>query len=95
MRAQARSWGSRSRIHRRPHPESSGPGRARLSLAERGAVQVAAVAVAGFCIYGFAPLAGGLINAGQDVLYNASIGPCSKTLGTHVLHSMTTSRTRM
>jgi hypothetical protein len=111
----------------RRRPESSGQGRARLSRAERGAVQVAAVAVAGFCIYGFATgspstvgyasavivigaamvllrraalpgllaaglaiaaiatLAGGLINVGQEVLYNASIGPYSKTLGTHFL----------
>ncbi len=116
----------------RRRPESSGPGRvrlsrARLSPAERWAIQVAAVAVAGFCIYGFATgspstvgyvssviiigaaivwlrraplpgrlaaglaiaaiatLAGGLINVGQDVLYNASIGPYSKTLGTHFL----------
>jgi uncharacterized membrane protein YjdF len=103
------------------------PGRARLSRAERSSVLVAAVAVAGFCVYGFATgspstegyvssvivigaaivwlrrtvlpgllaaglvmaaivtLAGGLINAGQVVLYNASIGPYSKTLGTHVL----------
>jgi hypothetical protein len=30
-------------------------------------------------------LAGGLINVGQDVLYNASVGPFSKTLGTHYL----------
>jgi len=35
-------------------PESAGPGRARLSRGERGSVQVAAVGVAGFCIYGFA-----------------------------------------
>jgi hypothetical protein len=111
----------------RRRPESPGPGRARLSRAERGAVQVAAVAVAGFCVYGFAAgspstvgyvssvlvigaaivwlrraalpgllaaglaiaaiaaLAGGLINVGQNVLYNASIGPYSKTLGTHFL----------
>jgi hypothetical protein len=34
--------------------EPASPGRARLSRAERGSVQVAAVAVAGFCIYGFA-----------------------------------------
>ena len=103
------------------------PGRARLSRAERGSVQVAAVAVAGFCIYGFATgspstvgyvssviviggaiawlrraalpgllavglaiaaiatLAGGLINVGQNVLYNASIGPYSQALGTHLL----------
>jgi len=108
-------------------PESAGPGRARLSRGERGSVQVAAVGVAGFCIYGFATgspstvgyvssvivigaaivwlrravlpgllaaglviaamatLAGGLINVGQDILYNASIGPYSKTLGTHFL----------
>src|SRR5258708_40348863 len=43
----------------RRRPESSGPGRvrlsrARLSPAERWAIQVAAVAVAGFCLYGFA-----------------------------------------
>ena len=30
-------------------------------------------------------LAGGLINVGQDVLYNASIGPYSQPLGTHLL----------
>jgi uncharacterized membrane protein YjdF len=30
-------------------------------------------------------LAGGLINVGQNVLYNASIGPYSKALGTHYL----------
>jgi uncharacterized membrane protein YjdF len=30
-------------------------------------------------------LAGGLINVGQDVLYNASIGPYVKVLGTHLL----------
>ena len=35
-------------------PEPAGPGRARLSRAERGSVQVTAAAVAGFCIYGFA-----------------------------------------
>jgi hypothetical protein len=111
----------------RRRPEPSGPGRARLSRAERGAVQVAAVAVSGFGIYGFATgspstvgyvssmiaigaaivwlrravlpgllaaglaiaaiatLAGGLIHAGHNVLYNASIGPYDQTLGTHVL----------
>jgi putative membrane protein len=98
-----------------------------LSRAERISVQVAAVAVGGFCVYGFATgspstvgyvssvivigsavvwarravlpgllaaglaiaaiatLAGGLIDVGHDVLYNASIGPYSKTLGTHLL----------
>jgi uncharacterized membrane protein YjdF len=30
-------------------------------------------------------LAGGLINVGRDVLYNASIGPYTKALGTHLL----------
>lgn len=40
---------------------------------------------AGLAIAAIATLAGGLINAGQDVLYNASIGPYSKTLGTHFL----------
>jgi uncharacterized membrane protein YjdF len=120
-----RTQTSDSTAHRRP--EWSGRGRARLSRAERGAIQVAAAAVAGFCVYGFATgspttvgyvssvivigaaiawlrraalpgllsvalaiaaiitLAGGLINVGQDVLYNASIGPYSKTLGTHFL----------
>ena len=103
------------------------PGRPRLTRAERGAVQVAAVAVAGFCLYGFATgspstagyvssvlvigaaivwlrraalpgllaaglamaavvtLAGGLINVGRNVLYNASMGPYSPALGTHFL----------
>jgi putative membrane protein len=111
----------------RRRPARSGPGRARFSRAERRAVQVAALAVAGFCIYGFATgspstvgyvssiivmgvavvwlrrdalpgllaaglaiaaivsLAGGLINVGHNVLYNASIGPYSKALGTHFL----------
>lgn len=32
-----------------------------------------------------ADLAGGLINVGQNVLYNASIGPYSAALGTHLL----------
>jgi len=40
---------------------------------------------AGLAIAVIATLAGGLINAGQNVLYNASIGPYSKTLGTHFL----------
>jgi hypothetical protein len=40
---------------------------------------------AGLAIAAIATLAGGLINAGQNVLYNASIGPYSKTLGTHFL----------
>jgi uncharacterized membrane protein YjdF len=107
--------------------EPASPGRARLSRVERGSVRVAAVAVAGFCIYGFATgspstvgyvssvivigaaivwlrraalpgllaaglaiaaiatLAGGLINVGQNVLYNASIGPYSQALRTHLL----------
>jgi uncharacterized membrane protein YjdF len=111
----------------RRRPDSSGPGRPALSRAERGAIQIVAVALVGFCIYGFATgspstvgyvfsvlvigaatvwlrraalpdllvialaiaailhLAGGLINVGQNVLYNASIGPYSKTLGTHLL----------
>jgi uncharacterized membrane protein YjdF len=106
---------------------SSGSGRPPLSRAERGAIQIAAVALVGFCIYGFAAgspstvgyvfsvlvigaaiswlrraplpgllaialaiaailhLAGGLINVGQNVLYNASIGPYIKGLGTHLL----------
>lgn len=110
-----------------PGPKSAGPGRIRLSRAERGAVLAAAVAVAGFGSYGFATgspstvgyvsavivagaaivwlrrtvlpgllaaglaiaamvtLAGGLINAGQNVLYNAGIGPYSRALGTHIL----------
>jgi len=108
-------------------PAAAAPGRPRLSRAERGAVQVAAVAVAGFCLYGFATgspstagyvssvlvigaaivwlrravlpgllaaglamaavvtLAGGLINVGRNVLYNASMGPYSPALGTHFL----------
>src|SRR5262249_59771384 len=40
---------------------------------------------AGLAVAAIATLAGGLVNAGQDVLYNASIGPYSKTLGTHLL----------
>jgi len=40
---------------------------------------------AGLAIAAIATLAGGLINVGQDVLYNASIGPYSPALGTHVL----------
>jgi ABC-type Co2+ transport system permease subunit len=114
-----------SRARRRP--EWSGPGRARLSRAERVSVLVAAAAVVGFWLYGFATgspstagyvssvvvigvavvwlrrrvlpgllaiglaiaaiatLAGGLVNVGQNVLYNASIGPYSTTLGTHFL----------
>lgn len=108
-------------------PEPASPGRARLSRAERGSAEVAAVVVVGFCIYGFvtgspstvgyvssvivvgaaimwlrravlpgllaaglviaamATLAGGLINVGQNVLFGASIGPYSETLGTHFL----------
>lgn len=96
--------------------EPCGPGRAPLSRAERGAVQVVAVALAGFGIWGFVAgspstvgyvlsvlvigaaivwlrraalpgllaialavaaivhLAGGLINVGHNVLYNAAIG---------------------
>jgi len=107
--------------------EPATPRRPRLTRAERGAVQVAAVAVAGFCLYGFATrspstigyvssvlvigaaivwlrraalpgllaaglavaaivtLAGGLVNVGQNVLYNASVGPYSPALGTHFL----------
>jgi hypothetical protein len=107
-------------------PPSSGPGRPRLSRAERSSLQILA-AVIGFCIYGFATgspstigyaasvlliaagiawlrrdplpaplaialaiaaildLAGGLINVGQNVLYNASIGSYSTSLGTHYL----------
>jgi uncharacterized membrane protein YjdF len=108
-------------------PEPTAPRRPRLTRAERGAVQVATVAVAGFCLYGFATgspstigyvssvlvigaaivwlrravlpgllaaglamaaivtLAGGLINVGRNVLYNASTGPYSPALGTHFL----------
>jgi uncharacterized membrane protein YjdF len=40
---------------------------------------------AGLAIAAIATLAGGLINAGQNVLYNASIGPYSQALGTHLL----------
>ena len=116
-----------SRSSARHRAESSGPSRPPLSRAERGAIQIAAVALAGFCIYGLATgspstvgyvfsvlvigaaiawmrraplpgllaialaiaailhLAGGLINVGQNVLYNASIGPYVKGLGTHLL----------
>src|SRR5258708_7282927 len=111
----------------RGRAKSSGPGRPPLSRAERGAIQVVAAALAGFCIYGLAAgspstagyvvcvlviraaivwlrpaalpdllaialaiaailtLAGGLIKVGQDVLYNASIGPYVTALGTHLL----------
>ena len=107
--------------------ESSDPGRAPFSPAERRAAQIVAAALVGFCLYGFATgspstvgyvlsvlvisvaiawlrraalpdllaiglevaaildLAGGLINVGQNVLYNASIGPYDKGLGTHLL----------
>jgi len=106
---------------------SPGTGRAPLSRAERGAIAIVAVALVGFCAFGFATgspstvgyvfsvlvigaaiawlrravlpdllsfglaisaivsLAGGLINIGHNVLYNASIGPQSKGLGTHLL----------
>ena len=106
---------------------SPGPGRPPLSRAERGAIQIVAVALVGFGSYGFATgspstvgyvvsvlviaaaivwlrraplpgplaialaiaaivhLAGGLIDVGQNVLYNASIGPFIKGLGTHLL----------
>jgi Predicted membrane protein (DUF2238) len=40
---------------------------------------------AGLAIAAIATLAGGLINVGQNVLYNAGIGPYSKTLRTHLL----------
>lgn len=40
---------------------------------------------AGLAIAAIATLAGGLINVGQNVLFNASIGPYSKTAGTHLL----------
>jgi hypothetical protein len=40
---------------------------------------------AGLAIAAIATLAGGLINVGQNVLFNASIGPYSKMAGTHVL----------
>jgi hypothetical protein len=40
---------------------------------------------AGLAIAAIATLAGGLINVGHNVLYNAGIGPYSKTLGTHLL----------
>jgi putative membrane protein len=111
----------------RRRAESSGLDRPPLSRAERGAIQIVAVALVGFCVYGFAAgspstvgyvfsvlvigaaivwlrravlpdllaiglaiaailhLAGGLINVGQNVLYNASIGPYVKALGTHLL----------
>jgi hypothetical protein len=111
----------------RRRPRWPGQGRAPLSRTESRSVQVAAAAVVGFCIYGFAThspstvgyvssvlliaaavgwlrravlpgllavglaiaaiasLAGGLINVGRDVLYNASLGPYSESLGTHFL----------
>jgi uncharacterized membrane protein YjdF len=40
---------------------------------------------AGLAIAAMVTLAGGLIDVGHNVLYNASIGPYSKTLGTHFL----------
>ena len=111
----------------RRRTESTGLGRPPLTRAERGAVQIVAAALAGFCIYGFTTgspstvgyvfsvlvigaaivwlrraalpdllaiglaiaailnLAGGLINVGHNVLYNASIGPYVTGLGTHLL----------
>jgi hypothetical protein len=39
----------------------------------------------GLAIAAISTLAGGLINVGHDVLYNASIGPYSNSLGTHYL----------
>ena len=111
----------------RRRAESPGPGRPPLSRAERGAIQIVTVALAGSGIYGFATgspstvgyvvsvlviaaaivwlrraplpdhlaialaiaaivhLAGGLIDVGQNVLYNASVGPFIKGLGPHML----------
>jgi uncharacterized membrane protein YjdF len=40
---------------------------------------------AGLAIAAMATLAGGLINVGQNVLYNAGIGPYSRMFGTHIL----------
>ena len=40
---------------------------------------------AGLAIAAIATLAGGLINVGQNVLFNASVGPYSKMAGTHLL----------
>jgi len=40
---------------------------------------------AGLAIAAIATLAGGLINVGHNVLYNASVGPYNRTLGTHFL----------
>lgn len=40
---------------------------------------------AGLAIAAITTLAGGLINVGQNALYNAGIGPYSKTSGTHLL----------
>lgn len=116
-----------SRSSARRRAESPGLGRPPFSRAERGAIQIVAVALVGFCIYGFATgspstvgylfsvlvigvaivrlrraalpdllavalaiaailhLAGGLINVGQNVLYNASIGPYITALGTYLL----------
>ncbi|MDR2985695.1 MAG: hypothetical protein LBV34_12730, partial [Nocardiopsaceae bacterium] len=39
----------------------------------------------GLALAAMATLAGGLIRVGHDVLYNASIGPYSEALGTHLL----------
>jgi Predicted membrane protein (DUF2238) len=39
----------------------------------------------GFALAAILDLAGGLINVGRDVLYNASVGPYSGALGTHYL----------
>ena len=39
----------------------------------------------GLALAAILDLAGGLINVGSNVLYNASIGPYSRTLGTHYL----------
>jgi uncharacterized membrane protein YjdF len=40
---------------------------------------------AGLAVAAVATLAGGLVNVGRNVLYNASIGPYNAALGTHVL----------
>src|SRR5215469_8523779 len=108
-----------SRPPARGRAASPGTGRAPLSRAERGAIAIVAVALVGFCAFGFTTgspstvgyvisvlvigaaiawlrravlpdllsfglaisaivsLAGGLINIGHNVLYNASIGPQS------------------
>ena len=47
--------------------------RACLSRAERGAVQVAAVAVAGFCIYGFATGSPSTVGYGSSVIVTGQV----------------------